>query len=791
LCGENFIKNKNMTQQETEYYNNLKANRNLNDYVFDELFTVINGTTVAKPNVGFKLMADGIPFVYNTFTDQDVFRSLFPDTTAPGYRSLESIRLDPLTRRTPLSYSPLSKNGDDVRDQFFFSAKTYPYSNLQVVVDPSSDIDPKDKITPIATGFYYDKNNNNKQDKDEPDVINVKLFISKITDDLKDIYNDPTVKPAPKEILFFLEDNDGDIFSGTTLYIKKGSKVNATLTNLLANSNTFTSYIKSNYNISLSDLQELIKTGEVKSNIKNLIFTMVEIASFFVTNPLVYAAIATSIKTVIESIKKEAIIADHKWNPKKAAQGKAFEPLLFPDSNAALNKMDDKAMNAFVKQGIQNLRNEIKGYDTTIENVLRGVSLIPISAVFPISIAPTKLPDAFGTLFFAKYQDLRKIMDVMLLELEKFDFSDMLTDGVNAVNAFICGVWNGFVEAICGIISLLQYLFEGAEFFTDLLKNFKEKGPAILEQMDDIIFHFKNLDFNKIFLKLATSIKNWVLADSTVTLVEVAYFSGMFVGIVVELAVEIVAGILFTGGTLSVEAVLAKLGETFKALGKLLVAAIALPGKVFQKTITAFMAALKSLIEFLEKGTDEILRIIDEVFVKLKDLGTALTKTIIKERGLDKPFFSSITEIVSKGIVYGQSKYYTCVATSLRMALESKGIQYSEEYLARALGTSEEGARILDIPEALYAIRQEKNVVTKTYKKIKLDKLVELLKNGDSAIVSVGDDIRGSHAIIVDAIENGKVIIRDPLPINSGSSYSIDILEFDKFFKEKAIIIKK
>jgi hypothetical protein len=104
------------------------------------------------------------------------------------------------------------------------------------------------------------------------------------------------------------------------------------------------------------------------------------------------------------------------------------------------------------------------------------------------------------------------------------------------------------------------------------------------------------------------------LADSTVTLVEVAYFSGMFIGIVVELAVEIVAGILFTGGTLSVEAVLAKLGETFKTLGKLLVGAIALPSKVAQKTITAFTKALKSLIEFLEKGTDEILRIIDEVF---------------------------------------------------------------------------------------------------------------------------------------------------------------------------------
>jgi ABC-type bacteriocin/lantibiotic exporter with double-glycine peptidase domain len=168
-----------------------------------------------------------------------------------------------------------------------------------------------------------------------------------------------------------------------------------------------------------------------------------------------------------------------------------------------------------------------------------------------------------------------------------------------------------------------------------------------------------------------------------------------------------------------------------------------------------------------------------------------LTQAIIKERGLDKPFFSKIIEVVSKGIVYGQSKYYTCAATSLRMVLESKGLKYSEEYLATALGTTQEGARILDIPNALYAIRQETNVVTKAYKKIKLEKLVELLKNGDTAIVSVFEKGKGSHAIIIDVIENGRVIIRDPLPINSGSSYSISIEEFELFFKKKAIIIKK
>ena len=67
-----------MTQEESIYYENLKDNPSFNDYVFDKLFTTINGITVAKPNVALKLVG-GIPLVYNTFTSNNVFDNLFPN----------------------------------------------------------------------------------------------------------------------------------------------------------------------------------------------------------------------------------------------------------------------------------------------------------------------------------------------------------------------------------------------------------------------------------------------------------------------------------------------------------------------------------------------------------------------------------------------------------------------------------------------------------------------------------------------------------------------------------------
>jgi hypothetical protein len=146
-----------------------------------------------------------------------------------------------------------------------------------------------------------------------------------------------------------------------------------------------------------------------------------------------------------------------------------------------------------------------------------------------------------------------------------------------------------------------------------------------------------------------------------------------------------------------------------------------------------------------------------------------------------------ITPETARGIVYGQSKSYTCAATSLRMMLESKGIVYTEEYLAAALQTSTQGASITKIAEALENIRRE-DILVKTITDIEPDDFFKLLGKDSKAIVSVTHPTKGRHAVIVDAIEEGKVIIRDPLPLNFGSAYSVTLEDFKKLFNKRVVI---
>jgi len=122
-----------------------------------------------------------------------------------------------------------------------------------------------------------------------------------------------------------------------------------------------------------------------------------------------------------------------------------------------------------------------------------------------------------------------------------------------------------------------------------------------------------------------------LVSGTGASLVEIAYFCGMFIGIVVELVVEIVVGILFTGGVLTIEAIAAKLAETFRALAGIVTGAVKGLYKAGQKTLSSFAKGLDWLIAFLSKGTDEILKIIDEVFAKLKQVGEELTKKYVDD----------------------------------------------------------------------------------------------------------------------------------------------------------------
>ena len=99
-----------------------------------------------------------------------------------------------------------------------------------------------------------------------------------------------------------------------------------------------------------------------------------------------------------------------------------------------------------------------------------------------------------------------------------------------------------------------------------------------------------------------------------------------------------------------------------------------------------------------------------------------------------------------------------------------------------------DGAWVRDIPSALKKsdIENEAN-----YSKTKTVAEIEAaLNEGNSVVASVKDGQQASHAVVVDRIENGNVVIRDPLPEGKGSVYSIPAGEFETANTGSVVISK-
>ncbi|GGB85104.1 hypothetical protein GCM10007424_26440 [Flavobacterium suaedae] len=205
---------------------------------------------------------------------------------------------------------------------------------------------------------------------------------------------------------------------------------------------------------------------------------------------------------------------------------------------------------------------------------------------------------------------------------------------------------------------------------------------------------------------------------------------------------------------------------------------------------------LAKQIDDLIEESEEVVRETGNAAKRAKRLARTAKQGDIHKSFIENAGLALRAESTSK-LISGQTKDYTCVANSLRMALSDFGIIKYENTIAAALKTTEKGANILDIPKALENLYVEEGFQFIARggtmdKNITLGTLENALKgNNKVSIVGIRAPDIGAHAVVVDKIENGRVFLRDPLPLNEGSYYSISWADFEEVFNDKFVVLKK
>ncbi len=141
-----------------------------------------------------------------------------------------------------------------------------------------------------------------------------------------------------------------------------------------------------------------------------------------------------------------------------------------------------------------------------------------------------------------------------------------------------------------------------------------------------------------------------------------------------------------------------------------------------------------------------------------------------------------------------QRSLATCVAASCLMLAADRGLEIGSEYeLAGQLGTTGEGAALSSIPNVL----AENGIAGAEYRPgLTIEELEAAIGSGNSAIAAIhptlpleGLRAEGLHTVVVDAIRDGRVFIRDPLPVREGQAYSVSVSDFTSAWEGgKAVI---
>lgn len=161
--------------------------------------------------------------------------------------------------------------------------------------------------------------------------------------------------------------------------------------------------------------------------------------------------------------------------------------------------------------------------------------------------------------------------------------------------------------------------------------------------------------------------------------------------------------------------------------------------------------------------------------------GEKSVKQILEGAGTD------VAPAQPKRPIIAQETPSTCVSAACRMVAAEAGVALPEEALAKALGTTDAGANVLDAAKVLDDFGVPGGVAEGS---ASVATLQEGLQSGKSAIVGLEVPGFGRHAVVLDELAGGRAFIRDPFPVGVGSSFSLSIKDFQFVFSGRAVTFK-
>ncbi|WP_288438432.1 zincin-like metallopeptidase toxin domain-containing protein [uncultured Chryseobacterium sp.] len=485
------------------------------------------------------------------------------------------------------------------------------------ISDNNSDLTPVIKTT-VKDFYYYGV-------KDVKNfAFKVIIFSSTEATKLKECFE--VSNPKGREILIFVEDNSTDSVSGTYGAIKISNDVLSFLNskNRLAydvyDNNEIYKEIKAVVpELSDDQIQSLLRNGFIEDYRVDIAKTYFKVASFFssgislihpslgiLTNDALRATTSTVLEKIIQFIEA-ARLEENRWQPDapelengEIDKNYKYSPIISSGKN------EDGSINfTIISRYLKAMLTEQNDFVKLALNIRKDFK-------------HDSQPKGLLEILYKSYLDAYYIMHDIASNLESLSEIEILKYGTKVYNAILCGIWNGLIDSISALFSMIKMVYDGITLGKDFAKNIEKYLPALLEQFDETIQAIKNLSFTEIVTYIYTKLKKIKLTFDPIAC---GYFLGYIYGFIISLIIEIIVGTLISGGALDIPIIIQKLEETILGIFRLgwsIVKGVALKIRTFSKfvvkSIKNLIEGFQELITFLKKGWPEIKKVIDESF---------------------------------------------------------------------------------------------------------------------------------------------------------------------------------
>lgn len=547
------------------------------------------------------------------------------------------------------SDAPFKRSAQEIKELFFASAEEKQIGNFTLWKDGSAGT-----VLVQELIDWDDANNNGKIDQGEEvrENFNLLIFVSKDKSYLEEAYRN--YDPDDWELCLFLEDNSTDTFSGTysnlvqqditeedgesILNIKVNGRLEPVLERWL--NKEYSAFVevlqKAGLDIDLSkeQLKQLMTTGSLQNAdfaFAKGILGMISKTGYFVGS--IYVTIGDAILGATKFVREYTRIQEYQWNPQKGTtdDGKtkvdnsSFTPFLLPFTQEFIDflaQYPNEAIGEMV-DGLEKELQKVKSKAHRKFNRLHKLSGVKVVIRKDLKKFMKSYEDYVDNAFTVILSSVREIVPLMANHGKKT---------LNVINAFYCGLWNSFVEALLGIVDLIGFLFKGCGLVYNGVgvlyeggSNFDELLPEVLELMDETYQSVLKADFRALFFEIVAGLMTLLSAADfsqmapqfNISMEQVAYYTGAIVGFVIELILGFVSG----GGT-TVAGTMNKFGSTgkkalafFEGIFDTVFGAAA---KVGQISLDICIEILKTLIDILKKGPVIIRQLVDELVELLR-----------------------------------------------------------------------------------------------------------------------------------------------------------------------------